>query len=244
VTRPAPRSFAWRLGAQRLLDAALGVLLAPACAACAAPLDAPTQGAVCSACWDAVRRSLRPTLTRSASLLTTVGAAADYDGAIPGLIKALKYEGRTSLAAPLGSLMRERGPEVLDGAACVVPVPLHPWRRLTRGFNQAAILAAPLPLPVIHALWRPRATAPQAGLPAADRRRNVRGAFALAPWLRTPALAGLRGRIVVLVDDVYTTGSTLEACALVLREAGVREVRALTVARAAAPAAARPPSAD
>jgi ComF family protein len=115
-----------------------------------------------------------------------------------------------------------------------VPVPLHPWRRLRRGFNQAADLAAQLDVPVVHALRRVRWTAPQAGLTAAARRRNVRTAFALAaPWLR-PA-APLEQRVVLLVDDVRTTGATLDACARVLRAAGAREVRALTAARAAMP---------
>lgn len=225
----------WRAGATRLLDAVVSVLLAPACAACGVTLDSPTDGPVCRGCWTAVQRSPSPLPIRGGPLIATISAAADYDGPITGIIQALKYEGRLSLAAPLGALMRERGPEVLDGATCTVPVPLHPWRRLTRGFNQSTSLATHLHLPLVHALWRPRATAPQAGLHAAERRRNVRGAFALAPWLRAPALATLRGSIVVLVDDVHTTGATLDACAAVLREAGVREVRALTVARAAPP---------
>ena len=105
-------------------------------------------------------------------------------------------------------------------------------RRLQRGFNQAEDLARELGLPVAHLLWRPRFTAAQTGLTAWARRRNVRGAFALSPlwrWRRSD----LAGRVVVLVDDVRTTGATLNACADVLLEAGVGEVRALTVARAA-----------
>jgi ComF family protein len=114
-----------------------------------------------------------------------------------------------------------------------VPVPLHPWRRLHRGFNQAADLAAALPVPVVHALWRWRLTSPQTGLAAAARRRNVRGAFRLSPVLRRGVIQSMiAGRIVVIVDDVRTTGATLDACAHVLRDAGAKEVRALTVARA------------
>src|SRR5262249_7897627 len=123
-------------------------------------------------------------------------------------------------------MMRHRGADVLAGAACVVPVPLHSSRRRHRGFNQAADLARRLPLPAVHALRRIRATPTQTGLPAAQRHRNVRGAFALAR-----GGGGLAGSIVVLVDDVSTTGATLEACARVLKEAGVAEVRALTAAR-------------
>ena len=225
-----------------MLDALLGVLLAPGCVACGTTLESPTSGPVCPVCWTAVARSPCPTPARGDQLITLVSAAANYDGPITGIIQALKYEGRSSLAAPLGALMLERCPDALQDAVCLVPVPLHPWRRLTRGFNQSAALAAHLQLPVAHALWRPGATAPQAGLHAAERRRNVRGAFAVAPWLPPETRAELRGAIVVLVDDVYTTGATLEACALALREAGVREVRALTVARAAPPGAAQPTS--
>ncbi len=122
--------------------------------------------------------------------------------------------------------MRERGAELIDGAACAVPVPLHPSRLRHRGFNQSADLARGLGLPVAHALRRIRATTVQADLPAAQRHRNVRGAFAVTRRGRT-----LTDAVVLLVDDVSTTGATLNACAQALKEAGVREVRALTAAR-------------
>jgi ComF family protein len=142
----------------------------------------------------------------------------------------MKYEGRRSLARPLAALMRHRGADMLQGAACVVPVPLHKSRRRERGFNQAVDLAAHLGLPVVTALGRVRATATQTGLPAAQRHRNVRDAFGL-----TPAGLRLAGATIVLVDDVSTTGATLEACARALKEAGVVEVRALTAARVVSP---------
>jgi ComF family protein len=145
----------------------------------------------------------------------------------------LKYEGRRSMVSRLGSVLRVAGADVLQDAHCVVPVPLHPWRRLTRGFNQAADLASSLDLPVVHALWRIRATAPQTGLTGVRRRRNVRNAFTISPLLSTRVrYRMLSDRIVVLVDDVRTTGATLDACARVLKEAGVSEVRALTLALA------------
>ena len=153
-------------------------------------------------------------------------AIGSYEGALRAIVHALKYEGRRSLARPLADLMRERGAEVLAGSDCLVPVPLHPTRRRARGFNQALDLARHLGRPVRKALRRVRATPTQTGLPAAQRHRNVRDAFAMAP--RTPSLSGAT---VVLVDDVSTTGATLEACARVLKAAGAREVRALVAAR-------------
>ncbi len=122
--------------------------------------------------------------------------------------------------------MRLRGADILDGVSCVIPVPLHPSRRRERGFNQAADLARRLGLPVIGALKRVRATATQTGLPAAQRHRNVRDAFAI-----TRHGSAVAGAAVVLVDDVSTTGATLEACARVLKSVGAIEVRALTAAR-------------
>ena len=137
------------------------------------------------------------------------------------------------MAGRLGKVLRVAGADVLLDAHCAVPVPLHPWRRLTRGFNQATDLASSLDLPVVHALWRIRATAPQTGLTGARRRRNVRNAFTISPLLSTRVRQTmLHDRIVVLVDDVRTTGATLDACAQGLKEAGVSEVRALTLALA------------
>jgi predicted amidophosphoribosyltransferase len=105
-------------------------------------------------------------------------------------------------------------------------VPLHGARRRQRGFNQAADLARHVGVPVVAALERVKATPAQTGLPAARRHRNVRDAFAL-----TRAGRALAGATVVVIDDVCTTGATLDACARTLKEAGVKEVRALTAAR-------------
>jgi len=142
------------------------------------------------------------------------------------VIHAFKYEGRRSLAHPLAALMRHRGAAMIAGATCVVPVPLHASRRRHRGFNQADDLARHVGVPVCYALRRVRATRTQTDLPAARRHRNVRDAF--APTRHGRQLAGA---VVVLVDDVSTTGATLDACARVLKEFGVAEVRALTAAR-------------
>jgi ComF family protein len=153
----------------------------------------------------------------------------EYDGALRDILHALKYAGRRSLGPELARLLLSRCARALDGADMVVPVPLHWRRRWRRGFNQSALLAGGLGLPVVHALRRARHTPSQTALPASSRRANVRGAFRV----RAAARASLPGACVVLVDDVTTTGATLEACGRVLIEAGVREVRALTAARVA-----------
>jgi ComF family protein len=126
--------------------------------------------------------------------------------------------------------MRSTGIELLEEADGIVPVPLH-WRKeYRRGFNQARELARHLGRPVIDALVRRRNTRPQVELAADRRHANVEAAFGLRGRLfRKPRrLDGLR---LLLVDDVSTTGATLEACARVLKEAGASEVCALTAAR-------------
>lgn len=247
--------------ALRLWDGLLAVLLAPACASCARPLDQPSAGPVCEVCWRAIRPITPPvcdacgdplpswrTLSRDAACCPRCRrrrhsvdrgrAVGVYAGALRDIIHAFKYDRRRSIARRLSMLMREHGAEVLSGADCVVPVPLHRRRRRQRGFNQAADLAAGLGLPVRPVLRRIRPTPSQVALPAARRHQNVRGAFRVIgrrralPGRRTGGRAGLVGTCVVLVDDVSTTGATLDACARALKEAGVREVRALTAARA------------
>ena len=236
----------------RAADSVLSVALAPGCAACGELLAHPISGPVCDACWAAVLPITPPVCDRCADPLPTwrdvtvplavcprcrrgrravdrARAVGEYAGPLRAIIHALKYERRRSLAKPLAAMMRQRGAAMLDGAVCAVPVPLHRSRRRHRGFNQSADLARHLGLPVAHALRRVRATATQTDLPAAQRHRNVRDAFT-----RTRAARGLGGAIVVLVDDVSTTGATLDACARSLKEGGVAEVRALTAARAVA----------
>jgi ComF family protein len=149
-----------------------------------------------------------------------------YEGRMKEIIHALKYERRRSIAAPLGRLMRDTGARLLRDADVIVPVPLHPRREYQRGFNQADDLARHLGPPVAPLLQRIVFTQSQIELPREERHRNVKDAFALIPdsRFRIPD-------VVVLVDDVSTTGATLDACARVLKGAGVSEVRALTAAR-------------
>ena len=210
-------------------DAILSVAFAPACAACRRVLDAPLDGPVCATCWTGVQRVAHAD-TASPDTIAAWQAAGEYEGTLREIIHAFKYDGRRTLAAPLAALIRDQSAELLHRADLIVPVPLHPWRRLRRGFNQADDLARHLGVPVCRALWRTRATAPQAQLDPAQRRRNVRAAFRQSPFVHVSRLKDAR---VVLVDDVRTTGATLEACARVLKDIGVREIVSLTVARAA-----------
>jgi ComF family protein len=141
----------------------------------------------------------------------------------------LKYERRYSLGRELALLMRQYSGVLLDGVECTVPVPLHRGRLRARGFNQAELLAAGLGLPVAAVLRRTRPTRSQTELPSSQRHRNVRGAFALIQGPEAGRL--VLNRCVLVVDDVSTTGATIDACARVLKLAGAREVRALTAAR-------------
>jgi ComF family protein len=150
------------------------------------------------------------------------------------VIHELKYRSRRAAATELGRRLAGDPAvgAVLEDAALLVPVPLHPRRLAERGFNQAALLAFDLGrrsgVPVCErALVRRADTPSQAGLSAAARRANVARAFAVRH------LSKIAGRVVVLVDDVHTTGATARACARALRAAGAAEVRLVTVARVA-----------
>ena len=155
------------------------------------------------------------------------------------IIHALKYDRRRTISPRLGAAMKETAASLLQRADCVVPVPLHPRREYLRGFNQARDLALHLGLPVLEPLARVQHTRSQIDLPKDQRRANVKDAFV---W-REAALRDVElvsgGKalpascVVVLVDDVSTTGATLESCARVLKAAGVTEVRAVTAARVA-----------
>jgi ComF family protein len=201
-------------------------------------------GAVCEHCWASLRLAPRLVERHSSGRAINWTCAVDrYEGRMKDIVHSLKYESRRSIAPPLGALMRECGAELLRDASIVVPVPLHPRREYQRGFNQADDLARQLGLPAMPLLKRVVFTRSQIELPKHERHENVRNAFALndkpkglslQDYLRRTCSdepLGSSIRIVVLVDDVSTTGATLEACARVLKSAGVKEVRALTAAR-------------
>ncbi len=238
-------------------NAVVRVFLAPGCAACDGILSRPLDSPVCDACWGAIAGVSPPLCARCGDPLnewrdvdprcarcrrqppvfSLARSAGRYEGSLRTIVHAFKYQRRRVLATPLGALMRAAGADVLAGADAVVPVPLHLYRSFERGFNQADDLSCALKLPVWRVLRRTRHGPPQAGLPAARRHGNVRGAFAIRWGM---GCARLRNAAVVLVDDVMTTGATVNACATVLLDAGVRSVGVLTAARAATPPPAAP----
>jgi ComF family protein len=152
------------------------------------------------------------------------------DGDARELVHRLKYDGLSAMGEPMAALMLAEAHAQSFGVTIVVPVPLHRGRERSRGYNQSRLLAAPiaraLGLPLdARAVRRTRATAPLANAMDRDeRRRIVAGAFAADPTRAT-------GQHVLLVDDVTTTGATLDACAAALLDAGAATVRCLTFAR-------------
>ena len=205
----------------------------PPCAGCRQRLLHPLDGAVCDGCWIALSLAVPLHEHFPAGHPISWSCAVDhYDGRMKEIVHALKYDRRRTISPRLGALMRERGAALLRDADVLVPVPLHPRRAYQRGFNQAEDLARQLGLPVARLLRRVRHTPSQIDLPKDQRQENVKNAFAIdKPGPCGDKPIGLSIRIAVLVDDVSTTGSTLESCARVLKEAGVKEVRALTAAR-------------
>lgn len=198
------------------------VVATPRCVGCDARL--PNERVFCGPCAATVLPD---------EVTGPVIAAARFGGAVADGIRRFKFGGRPDLARPLGALLRRALPRVLSGVDLVVPVPLHPARLAERGYNQAALLAR-LVAPDRRARFAPEAlarvvaTPQQVGLPREARMTNVAGAF-------QPRSADLRGARVLLVDDVATTGATLSACALALRDGGAACVTALVVARAEGP---------
>jgi ComF family protein len=195
-------------------------------------LVAPTR---CAACEELVTPRLlfcaacSPSVARAGPQPAREHAVFDYGGAVATAIARYKYAGRSDLATRFAAVMTL---DALPSAAdvdLVVPVPLHPRRLVERGFDQAALLALPIARSrrlrcATRALLRTRPTPPQASLDRAARSSNVADAF------RCALPEAVRGRRILLVDDVRTTGATLASCADVLDRAGAVEVRTLVLA--------------
>lgn len=233
--------------------AVLDLLMPPACAACKAPVATPHG--LCAACFASLPHLPHPACGRCGVPLRPEGAGEEiclpcrdapppfasalapfaHDGTARTLVVRLKA-GREELAPLMARMMLAAGP--LPERALVIPVPLHRWRLVQRGANQAALLAGALAQAsgLVHApelLVRTRPTPPSRGLGRAERQANVAGAFAVPEAGR----ARLQGRAVVLVDDVLTTGATAGACAGALLAAGASAVHVRTFTRVAREAA-------
>ena len=256
VASPVPRKTA-RVG-QSLVHgplafgrALLDLVYPPGCMACARPTAA--SGGLCAPCWTRLRFVTPPLCDRLGTPLPLdlgpgllspealanppvyrrCRAVACFDeGPAQALVHRLKYGDRPDYARALGLWMAQAGASLLDEADVVVPIPLHPRRLWQRRFNQAAQLArsvsraADKPLD-LDGLVRVKATLSQVGMRRAQRAENIQGAFRVAP-----AAAGrFRDRRVVLVDDVLTTGATVNAASRVLLRDGAATVDVLVFAR-------------
>lgn len=218
----------------------------PACLACAAPLDAaqvfcPACAAQMEPLGPACPRCGRPARGKACACqmdpppYDRAVALAVYGGPLRRALHQFKYGHRLALGHGLGRVMVQGAPrDLLAQTDLLLPVPLHPWRMFKRGFNQSLLLARALSqdrgLPLLRdGLRRTRHTRPQVGLKRHERAGNVAGAFAV----RDARAELLRGRRVLLVDDVFTSGATVGECARVLKQAGAASVMVLTLARVA-----------
>jgi ComF family protein len=246
----ADRGVEFKALARKTLGWTAGVLFPPACPGCRRQVAEP--GTLCGACWPTLRFLERPWCPvmgtpfshdmgegfLSAEAIANpppfdrARAAVAYSGVARQLVQALKYNDATGLAPSMARWMMRAGAELVADAEVVVPVPLH-WRRfLMRRFNQSAELARAIarlagkPFEPL-AVTRVKGTRQQVGLGPVAREDNVRGAFRVLP--EHDIL--VRGRRVLLVDDVYTTGATSAAVARALKRGGAAGVDVLTFAR-------------
>ena len=204
----------------------------------ASPEGAPPQTLFCPACAETCFFffSKEPPIAPSRSNVNgeprpfRIVSGGAYQGALAIAVKRLKYSSRPDLARPLGEWLSERARTEGLTADVVIPVPLHPRKLRARGYNQSALVAGPVARSLgarfsPRALVRTRDTAPQASLTREDRRGNTLGAF------RAREIKPIRGKRVLVIDDVATTGATLNAVVEALLEAGAATVTALVLAR-------------
>jgi ComF family protein len=249
---PAVQS-AWSRAGRKILD----LVYPPLCLCCREPVTDP--GSLCPACWQALHFLDGPVCvacglpfevdpggeTLCAACLARppafdkARAILRYDEASKHAVLALKHADRLDLVPAFGRWLERAGRELLATSDLIVPVPLHRWRLWRRRYNQAAELARALSQltglgcePLL--LERRRPTRSQGEMPSARaRRRNVLGAFTVSK----PQRSALRGKRVLLIDDVMTTGATADACARVLKRAGAAAVHVLAIARVVRPPA-------
>lgn len=232
---------------RRISRGALDLALPPQCMACEKPVV--QAGGLCVDCWGGLKLIERPYCERLGTpfpadfgpgLLSPAAiakppafdrarAVARFDGTARELVHRLKYADGVHLAPPLGAMMARAGHELLGEGAVVLPVPLHRARLWSRRFNQSALLARAVAKTSarelrLDAIERVKATRPQVGLTAAQRAENLSGAF------RVVDRAAVAGRPVVLVDDVVTTGATVDRVSRLIRRAGAESVDVLTFA--------------
>lgn len=231
--------------ARALLQSGLDLLFPPHCVGCQR-----SGSLLCRLCWQTMQPLSIPFCQHCGTPLATVQenctacayrrcrlhelrCVNSYQGALRKAIHALKYTGCLRLAEPLGLLLAEAFQQYGMCADGIMPLPLHPSRQQQRGYNQSALLARAcatrLKVPYLENLvLRQRDTLPQVSLTSHERLQNVAGAFILAPNARA-RLSGYRS--LLLIDDVSTTGATLEACAAPLYAVGVQQVRGLVLSR-------------
>lgn len=251
-SRPS-RLVQWRGVLRKGLRSALDFALPPLCPACREPLG---DGAgLCASCWSKLSFIEPPFCPRlgipfvydpgpgllsmeaiaSPPAYDRARAAVRYDDIARDLVHSFKYGDRLDLAPIMGRWMARAGSSLFDGADALIPVPLHWRRQWARRVNQSAVLSIEISrisgISVLHdVLRRARATSQQVGLSKAERAVNVQGAFRVPQEQKTT----LSGRRVILVDDVLTSGATVEACTKVLLRAGAAHVDVLVFARVVA----------
>jgi ComF family protein len=238
---------------RRAAQCVADVLIPPRCLACREPLA--THDTICARCWSDIAFIHAPVCDRlgiplpfdpsghGGGPVVSSGALADppnydrarasahFSGVMREMIHAFKYADRHDARRLFGRWLHQAARDVIGEVDMLVPVPLHARRLLTRRYNQSAILAQELSrrtaIPVdMGILYRRRQTAPQVGLTRDQRRKNLRSAF------EVPPLAGNRihGKRLLLVDDVITTGTTVDTCARVLKRAGAASVDVVALA--------------
>lgn len=234
------RAVTWQEKLLVVFAPLLDFILPPYCVLCQAHLELH-EFVLCTSCWlrlpvcpePAVAfRDARAKVGQAAHLSTSLSVWR-YSPEVQEVIHLFKYRGYDCLAHPLGLALGGaiHAAGALAAADVLVPVPLHPARKRERGYNQSELLARTASnicgiRVEAELLRRTRYTTPQAKLGAAERARNVAGAFAMT------APEKVRGKEVMLVDDVFTTGATANECARVLLQTGARRVGLATVARA------------